>query len=544
MALTEAEELELLELERQRAMAEGWKPTPKASDVDPSEVLGVSPEEAEQKLASLPPDPMYPRRSSLAGTDASAGQRMAAGTTDVLSLFGRMVASVPSVQRQGPGDTDMTKRLARYANNVARTGGKEGEGAIGWISKQVGDIVRDPATLATLPLDVASFGGISAAKTAGRQGLFQLLKGGAKAAGRSALEGGVSAATHQLENYGQTGQVDVGQALGEVGLSMGAEGSMALGGKLTKAVLEGAGDAANKIVNSYLRPSRRMIAEGYDGKKIAQQLQKHDIFGDTKEILEGAGRRLKEKSAELYEKLNAANATGITLNWKDEVIRAAKNIEDNIDKYPQIAMKPGTLEKAVQQVVGVGDAISGGSGNVDVLTAQKLKHSVGKLGAWLDGQDTSEFTGVEAVADELYHNLRKAIEDASPAGVNAINRDLSELMTIEQAAARRLPVEMRGDALSLGDIIPMSRVGGTAPESLSGIALAGLRRVTKSPRTAEILQAVSPVTDATAAGIGQLAPAAPLTRKAIRQQFRVDPVEEQAQEPDPEVLKRIAGMRR
>jgi len=59
------------------------------------------------------------------------------------------------------------------------------------------------------------------------------------------------------------------------------------------------------------------------------------------------------------------------------------------------------------------------------------------------------------VYNAFYNNIKVAIEDNSPAGVADINQRISQLIPVQNAVIRRIPVAERNGAISLLDMIGM-----------------------------------------------------------------------------------------
>ena len=80
--------------------------------------------------------------------------------------------------------------------------------------------------------------------------------------------------------------------------------------------------------------------------------------------------------------------------------------------------------------------------------------------------------------------LKGNIEKAAPEGVREINQQLSELIPIQNAALRRLPVEQRNQAIGLTDSIGLF----SAVFDPRALLILGATKASKSGRVGNVLQ--------------------------------------------------------
>ena len=100
-------------------------------------------------------------------------------------------------------------------------------------------------------------------------------------------------------------------------------------------------------------------------------------------------------------------------------------------------------------------------GNLDstvlsIPDAQVVKQASGGLGAWQFGKVDPDAIASEKVYNAFYRNLKTVIEDLSPPGVENINKQLTELIPVQNAIIRRLPVADRNAVLGLTDFIGLT----------------------------------------------------------------------------------------
>ena len=211
---------------------------------------------------------------------------------------------------------------------------------------------------------------------------------------------------------------------------------------------EGALNLGERIQNIVINPKAADIANGF---KI-ENVTKHGLGGTVGEVLDNShtalkgyrtqleeiGKNLKQKpTINLLDAVNeVAKKTGErgmkNLGSVSSVETTLKNITDEFDK-----ILPGWQEK----VVDFGDAMD-------------AKRAAGLNAAFLHGQIKQGLTADERVWNELYKVLQRATEKAAEGTpFKKINQAMSEIIPIEQAAIRRIPVAERNGVLSLTDLI-------------------------------------------------------------------------------------------
>src|SRR5207247_2241037 len=98
------------------------------------------------------------------------------------------------------------------------------------------------------------------------------------------------------------------------------------------------------------------------------------------------------------------------------------------------------VQNAITKLEGEAQSLGG---HVSVDEAQTLKRAVGVKGAWAYGKSDAD-SALETVANVYTKRLREAIENATPnTAVKTINDQLGELMPVERAIIRRMPVKAR-----------------------------------------------------------------------------------------------------
>lgn len=291
---------------------------------------------------------------------------------------------------------------------------------------------------------------------------------GARMAEGSALAGGFNTASNLVENR------DVGENLNTaltIGAAIPLAGSILskskeLLGRMTKAT-------GLKIQSSVIKPSIKDVKDGF---KI-ENVNKYELGGSLDQTLLKTNARLNELNKQLTEKLKGANAS-VNLNDVYEETVKALSKKGNADNFGDIKQIKKVLEGLADEISEVGTL------NPDLPTANIIKRAAGTKGAWQFGMFSPDAKATEIVYDTFYNRLKIAIEKASPDGIADINRQMSELIPINNAVLRRIPIAERNNAISLTDAIGLFHV-------VSDPSVAPLVVVNKLSRSGRVGSALS-----------------------------------------------------
>jgi hypothetical protein len=160
------------------------------------------------------------------------------------------------------------------------------------------------------------------------------------------------------------------------------------------------------------------------------------------------------------------------------------------------------MEGAIEKLRNEISSVSGQNGLVSIPEAQLVKRASGHFGAWTYGVPTPEATASQKVYNTFYNELKTAIEEGSPDGVKAINKEISNLIPVMNALIRRIPVAERNSAISLTDIITLSAAS-LEPRALA-LSLANF--ASKSGRVGALLGKAPKAGDTVKKGIESLEP--------------------------------------
>lgn len=389
-----------------------------------------------------PVTPSQPTQAP-APTPVSVPERGFLGTRPGDSMFGKVIDNsvTRGIQRVFPG--------AKVGENIGTLGGffltgaKEKLGMAPQGATQAynlkaptplqtaGDVAQGAATIAGLKLPAPAAGG--ALKTIGRTAV----QGGAIGAVGGAGTAAENTSENALPTARDLAEVAKGAAAG------GATGAAVSGGvSATGQLLKAWGTG---IQNSVIKPIKADIDDGF----TIETVRKYNLGGSLETTADKTEQLMNNITRQLNQKLAATNNT---INMNDVYAATARQM--TTDKTKTFGANKG-VASALENLKGELDELGDVSG-LKITDAQVVKQAAGSYGAWVYGVVDPDATSRQKVYNVFYRELRKAIEQNSPDGVQELNRQLSELIPVKNAVIRRIPVAARNNVLSLTDIISLS----------------------------------------------------------------------------------------
>lgn len=297
-----------------------------------------------------------------------------------------------------------------------------------------------------------------------------------------ATMGALGAGGRSLQENESLGNVALNTAVGTgVGAALGAGlGVAGVGLKsvmtplstVTQKIAPALESMAGKIETTVLKPTKVDFQNGFK----AENVLKHDLGGTVKDTIEKATAKLKD----LRQQATALRSgTTEVVNLSDIVKQTADDIANNKIGGFGVNRK---MENAFADFVKELEYISP-NGKLTVPQAQEVKEALGTFGSWLYGAKDLDATAQERVANILYSKVKTAIEKNSPKELGEINKQMSEIIPIKNAAIRRLPIEERNNTIGLGDIIS----AGVALQNPTGWGLMIANQLQKSGKFAQAL---------------------------------------------------------
>lgn len=321
------------------------------------------------------------------------------------------------------------------------------------------------------------------AKTGVKQGIIQAAKAGAKT---GSIVGGTSGLATGLEEDATLGSTLANTALGAVsggvvgGVLGGATGSVkpVIGAvkNATTGLQKGAGNVlektGQKIQNTVIKPSIRDVKDGF---KI-ENVSKYDVGGSLPETIAKTHTKMNKLSQELTTKLQGAESK-LDLNkvYQDTIKSLGGDKALSFGDNSAIERVVKSLDEEIKQVSE--------DGLVDLVRATNVKRGAGAKGAWAYNRPEADSSAIEKVYTAFYGKLKDEIEKVAPEGVRDINKQISELIPINNAALRRMTVEERNNALSLMDNIGLV----SSIFDPKALALFGTNRLLKSGKVGNFL---------------------------------------------------------
>jgi hypothetical protein len=244
-------------------------------------------------------------------------------------------------------------------------------------------------------------------------------------------------------------------------------GALPWAGAAFNAVKPALREGGKAIQYKIIKPTKTDLSNGF---KI-DNVFKYQLDGDLTQMAEKTQSAITERATKLKGMLKPGSAQ-VDLNkvYYDTVESLGGKTVENAGS--NLALK-AQLERFAKEM----DELSP-NGIIDIADAQKIKRAFGAKGAWQYGVPAEDSNAIETIYTKAYNLLKTEIEKAASSagstGVKQINRELSELIPVEQALIRRLPVAARQNVFSLTDLV--SLIGQTK----TGVPLFILNRLSKS----------------------------------------------------------------
>ena len=228
-----------------------------------------------------------------------------------------------------------------------------------------------------------------------------------------------------------------------------------------------------KISTTIIRPNFQDISDGYK----PETLTKYKIGGNLNEMLSQVNNKINQLNSKLRNKLKE-RAVNIDVMKVYE-----KTKRDLVGRPTRLFGQFDDVQRNLLKIKGEILRMTGGGNTTDIVNANWMKRGAGNKGSWAFGNPDKEAPAIEKVYTTFYRNMREAIEKAGPKGIQDINRQIGELIPVNSAILRRIPVAMRNNIISLTDEIAL--VGAIFdPRALIAF---GLNRVSKSGKFASLL---------------------------------------------------------
>jgi hypothetical protein len=340
-------------------------------------------------------------------------------------------------------------------------------------------------------------------------GAGQVVKSGFKGALKAGILSGIKtgASTGALVGAGKSLEENK-DALNVLGDTLGG----AVSGGATGGILGGATATAGKVIRGVLQPGKTVAGIGKGIKEAGESIQQRVIKPTQKDIKAGfkienvskydVGGNLGDSFVRVKDQIKSnmeeLNNIVSTIAPKKRYKFDLENYVDELEsKYKtggvQLLGQGKKVLSEVENLKGELDLALGNnwrdnlSGFEDVLD---IKRRAGLNAAFMHDITKSQPTPEEKVWTDFYMLLKDKLEKEAPPEFQAVNRRLSDLIPIEQALIRRIPIAERQNVLNVADIVSLS-ASAIDPRALT---IGVLNRVLKSGTVAnKLMQAGSKI---------------------------------------------------
>lgn len=234
-----------------------------------------------------------------------------------------------------------------------------------------------------------------------------------------------------------------------------------------------------RIQNVELRPSQADYRSGFDINNVS----KYDVAGSIPEVLDKTQKRIAgymqtvDKIAQEYGDPQVVSYKDALDSVKERYLGQGKSLnqkayQDAVDRlgYELDLNNPGWRE-----------------GNLDSFkNGLQTKRLAGIQAAFEHDPIKKLSTPSEDVYNQFYISLKKQLESAAPKEFAEANKAISELIPIQNAALRRIPIATRNNVVSLSDLLG----GMSVAIDPKAIPVALLSKVTRSPEAAKLLMSI------------------------------------------------------
>lgn len=276
-----------------------------------------------------------------------------------------------------------------------------------------------------------------------------------------------------------------------------------MGGQLRKAAGEAGMEFGKGQAYKVLKPGIRDEKKGLDIEKIYEYNLDRPVAGkDGKTGAGGVDRWLNNSDAEINaaskemkDRIQAGADEGIRVDIPAQINAAiAPILADKLGSKQNQKLAVFIKEMADKFKKEARDLTPDGTGRMDLMAAQYYKQNMGDLGAWHSTARKKGFTIPKTESEEsqaaeiLYHHLNDYIDEAAPDGIRDLNRKISDLLPIRQAAAHRKIIEDRNNRLGINDMMSFAAM---LHNPLAGAGLYAVNKASKSGRAADVIYRLS-----------------------------------------------------
>jgi hypothetical protein len=222
-----------------------------------------------------------------------------------------------------------------------------------------------------------------------------------------------------------------------------------------------------KAETALIKPTAADIKDGFNVDTIF----KNNLGGSLGQTFEKTQTRFWALTTALRATL-AKQPNAMQVNVMEALDLAAHDLASGASKTTGQNEAIGRVIESFRKDLATQFSATGGY--TDLATANEVKQAVGHLGAWMHGTAGRVIADPDAgakeiVANALYAALKNKILYQGGPELGKINAALAELIPVQRAVIRRIPVEARSNPINLADML--SYVKGTAGLSIANRVL-------------------------------------------------------------------------
>ena len=212
-------------------------------------------------------------------------------------------------------------------------------------------------------------------------------------------------------------------------------------------ISEGVSRVGTQIMNKTIKPSVTDIKNGF---KI-ENVKKYGVGGSLNTSLTKTTNKLNELASTLDDKLATSDAT-------IDISRAFKETADELKNkkslmFGQVRDVNAGIDDLAADLQDFQNAFGG---ELDDFTKvpirianNQIKRGAGTKGAWVYGKIDKNAEAIDKVYSVFYNKLKKQIEEVGPKGISELNKQMHELIPIQSALLKRIPVADRSNIVGL-----------------------------------------------------------------------------------------------
>lgn len=271
-------------------------------------------------------------------------------------------------------------------------------------------------------------------------------------------------------------------------------GALAKGAKLATKEIAGKlapmfEKGAERIQQTVLKPR----AGDWNAGANIENIGKYKLQGNVDDVIQNADTQIKEASAALRRAISEGQDGGATVDLSGAIDKAKTRLQKEGGADLVDAMGPAFAK--FRRWANIESERGGAElGKADLLSAQEFKQMMGSHGAWektaaAKNMGISEGERYQSrAAQAVYLELKNAIESSAPDGVKDLNKTLSDLIPIRNAAVYRKIVSDRNNPIGLSDMMSAMTAVGNGP---AGAAMLAATKFTKSGMGARTMYSVA-----------------------------------------------------